>query len=86
VCGDDDRTTFRRQPAKELQNGLRSFRVEVAGGLVCCDDLRVVRECPCDRDPLLLTAGKRGRELVRLIGEPDIGSMTFSTAVNVGSS
>ena len=41
--------------AQQVQRALRRLRIEIAGRLIGQDELRSVDECPCQRNPLLLT-------------------------------
>ena len=62
MCGDvvfvrdhNQRAAFSVQPVKQLQDFLRSARIEVARGLVGKDEVRIVNEAARDGHPLLLT-------------------------------
>ena len=48
-------------------------RVEVAGRLVGEHDARLDREGACDRDALLLAARQMRGQMVRALGQPDLG-------------
>jgi hypothetical protein len=59
------------EPAQHVHDLLAGGGVEVAGGLVGEDDVRVVDQRSGDRHPLLLTAGELIGPVVQPVGEPD---------------
>ena len=61
IVRDDEEglSEFFSQPEEQLMEFFGIGRVEVAGGFVGENDLRLVDQCPGYRDALLLTAGKR---------------------------
>ena len=72
LVGDDDhRHPFRGQFAHHVEDLLDQLGVEGAGHLVEEHHVRVHRQRPGDRDPLLLAAGEPFRVLVELVGEAD---------------
>ena len=60
------------RPLEEAEDRVGGLGVEVAGGLVGGEDRRVVGERAGDGDALLLAAGERGGQLVRLVGHLDL--------------
>ena len=48
---------------EQVNNDLAVFRIEVARRFVREDDFCVGRQCSCDGDALLLTAGEHRRQL-----------------------
>ena len=72
LVGDHEhRHPLLRQLAHHVEHVLDQLRVEGAGDLVEEHQLRIHGQRPGDRDALLLTAGKPGRILVDLVGQPD---------------
>jgi hypothetical protein len=59
------------QVGHHLQYFVDHFRIQRGGGLVEEHDFRRHRERPSDGDPLLLAAGKIGREDLGFVGDPD---------------
>ena len=57
---------------EQAEDRLGGLGVEVAGGLVGGEDRRVVGERAGDGDALLLAAGERRGQLVRLVGHLDL--------------
>jgi hypothetical protein len=71
VVGDhDDRLATLDQTLEHRKDRLGRLGVEVAGRLVGHEDGRVVGESARDGHPLLLPAGERRGQLVRLVGHP----------------
>ena len=73
VGRDDHRHPGRRQLADDVEHLGHELRVERAGDLVEQQQVRLHRQRPDDRDPLLLAARQPVRELVALVGEPEPG-------------
>ena len=72
VVGDEhDRAPGVRQAPEQREDLGRRRGIEVAGRFVRDQDRRVVRECPGDRDPLLLAARGGQRELISLVAHLD---------------
>ncbi len=63
---------FIGQPAKQQQYVIRSFRIEVARGLIRYDDLRPVEQCPGNDHALLFPSRKLMRPLASRAAEPDL--------------
>ena len=60
----DDGLVLRvREFAQKRQDLGARAAVEVAGGLIGQDQLRLAKERACDRDALLLAAGELGRQM-----------------------
>ena len=56
---------------EERQDVVRALAIEIAGGLVGDDDLRVVHDGARDRDALLLPAGELPRVVAHAVFEAD---------------
>ena len=54
MCNEHYCTPFSVQLVEDRQYLAAGSRVEIAGGLVCQDELRAVNQSPCDGYPLLL--------------------------------
>ena len=70
--GDYDRGAFFMNPQKEIHGFLRHIRVQISRGLVGQNQDRIVHQRPRDRDPLLLSSGKRQRTRVVLVLEAEL--------------
>ncbi len=71
VRHDDHRHPLGGELAHHVEHLLDQLRVERRGDLVEEHHMRVHRQRPGDRHPLLLAAGEPIGELVELVGEPD---------------
>ena len=67
----DGLTEPRHRVAEEREDLRAGPAVEVAGGLVAEDDLRLAGEGPGHRHPLLLAARQLARAMVQTVGETD---------------
>src|SRR3569832_189640 len=72
VVGDhDDRLgKFIAEPAEEVQHLFGGSLVEIAGRLVGDQEGGIGHDRPCDRHPLLLTAGELLRKMIDPVGKP----------------
>ena len=71
VRRDEHRHAARRELADHVEHLRHELGVERARDLVEEEQLRLHRERPHDRDPLLLAAGEAIGVLVALVGEPE---------------
>jgi hypothetical protein len=67
----DRRTRLPVERLEEVDDAASTVSIEIPGRLVGEQDARGVRECPGDRDALLLTAGELAWKVVQPVGEPD---------------
>ena len=72
VRHDDERfLALPGQPEKQIHDGIARLGIEVAGRFIGENDVRIIRQGPGDRDPLLLASGKFRREMIQAIGQAD---------------
>ena len=58
MCHKNDGLSFLIQFDKNIHNLETCLAVEIAGGFIAEQNLRVIDQCPGNCDPLLLTPGK----------------------------
>ena len=71
VCRHHHLDAARGDVADQILDRFRRGRIEARGRLVEEQDLRILGERACEREPLLLAAGELSRRPVAEAGEPD---------------
>src|SRR5258706_8088159 len=59
--------------AQQTQDDLFVLRVEIAGGFISQNDLRIIDQRPRDADALLLASGKLRGQVLRAVAQPYAG-------------
>ena len=83
---DDGLMVVAGQGAEELEDCPRRFSVEVASGLVCDKQPRIMDDSPGDGDSLFLPSGKLGWAMMNAIGETDEFERCFDPGPSFGPS
>jgi len=83
VRNHDDGVALVVEVVQHLHDLTAGGGVEVAGGLVGKDNVRLVDQCPGDGDALALTAGKLGRLMFEPVAETELGGI-FARRFDLG--
>ena len=80
---DDDDAARLREVTEEPEHAVDLDVVEVRGWLVGEHEWRIVRECPCDGDTLLLTTRHVGGAVVHPVVEPHLLEERFGARLRL---